>query len=849
MQSPLRALARNTRLASGVTGILVATLVAIVAGVFALPSTPASAESGSAITVTAASQDTDLAHAPLPNLAVTVSQTQGLVSQGLAISWTGGIHSSQPSSENGGENFLQVMQCWGDDPSVAAGQPAQPDRTTCQYGGFHSAGASRDNFVTKTGYAPQDAQYTAPGTNFANPTYTSIPFRAPAGDPVASVVDNKKVENVDVNTNQYFTSYTTNEVKWAGSGTDGSGAIKFEVQTAQQSAGLDCGSVIKAADNTTTGKSCWLVIVPRGTADAGELHIIHSGLFYESWKHRIAVRIGFRPIGINCAIGADEQQISGSELIAGAVSSWQPALCASASGSIFTISTGTESDALTAASDPINPAAMALTSRPLDTSSGEVDTTVYAPVAMSGISLAFSIDRQLKTTSDVPQSVLSKSNQPFTSLNLTPRLVAKLLTNSDLDSLPGSKADLGFIDSSHPGHNARTITTDPDFLAVNDPEWSYEALSGAAIADLLVPQGRSDVANQLWRYVVADASAVAFLAGTPDPWGMIVNPWNSTVAATNPSGVGLAVPRDTFPKSDPTELAATSTAGAINLVTWRPYTNDLDTSGYLALRGDGLEVGFWDQTKTPPAYVRAPRSLPGFQRVLGLTSTASAAKYQVISASLLNPAGAFVAPTGLSMAAAAAAMTATVKQPQVYEYDPAGASARAATAAYPLTMPVYAATNPAQNTQAVRDSYAAFIRYAATTGQNAGPLVGQLPEGYAPLTPALTRQALAAATLISAGVKVSAPAKNSTPEAVVDSYPAPASMPFQQFTATPAMPTVDASPSGPAATGVTAASVFGASTPKDPDTGGLASGVPLSLLAGFASAGAVPLLTRFRRKI
>jgi hypothetical protein len=63
---------------------------------------------------------------------------------------------------------------------------------------------------------------------------------------VASVV---KVGNstprkldVDVNTNPFFTQYTTNEVKWVGSGSDGSNSIKFEVQTQMESNGLGCGT-------------------------------------------------------------------------------------------------------------------------------------------------------------------------------------------------------------------------------------------------------------------------------------------------------------------------------------------------------------------------------------------------------------------------------------------------------------------------------------------------------------------------------------------------------------------------------------------------------------------------------
>jgi len=838
-------LSRNTTkmpwLASAIVGSLVALVVGATSVVFGGGAFVASADNSSAKTITAKESDSDLTNAPMKDLAVTVSQTKDLGSQGIEISWTGGTQSTQPATDNGGENFLQIVQCWGDDPSVAAGKPAEPDRTTCQYGGFLTPGATRDNFVTDDAVAAEDRPYTAPGDGFVHPTYTSVPFRSPAGKVIASVVDNKKIDGVDPNTNEFFTGLTSNEVKWAGSSADGKGSVKFEVQTVQQSSGIDCGSPITAADKTISGKPCWIVVIPRGSSDAGETHIVHSGLFWNAWKHRIAFRVGFKPVGINCSIGAAEKQISGSELVAGAVASWQPALCAGKGGSIFTISTGAEPDALRAASNPSVPAALALTSRPLDTSDGSTDSNVYAPIAISGVSIAFAIDRRPLAGPNTSPEDLARANQAFSTLNLTPRLVAKLLTNSYLDSLPGDKSGVGYHGPNDPGHNARNLTTDPEFLKWNDPEWKSQGLVAPSLADLLVPQGRSDVANQLWRYVIADSEAREFLSGKPDGWGMIVNPWNATDAALNPSKVGLALPIDSFPKSDPSEVAAVpGGAGAINLVTWRPYTNDLDTGGYLTLRGDGQVLGPWDTTKTPPAYVKSLRNNPGFQNVLGLTDTASAAKYQIVSASLRNPAGLFVAPTSDSMSAAAAAMTQTSTQARVYEYDPAGSAAKGAPTAYPLTMPVYASTNPTQNDQATRDAYASFIMYASTSGQQAGDAEGQLPAGYAPLPESWREISKAAAAAIVAGVSILPGSPGST-----DSSFDPDMNSSSPFGDAPS-----AAGSGePSASGNVALSLSSGKTPKDSDVSAIGSAVPLSLIAGLLAAAAVPIVPRIRRRL
>ncbi len=99
----------------------------------ALPAPAASADDAAdlgATTVTAAAYDPDAANAPFPGLEVSVSQTRGLGAQGITVSWKNAARSTPPSQQTGGENFLQIMQCWGDDRS----DPTRPDRTTCQYG-------------------------------------------------------------------------------------------------------------------------------------------------------------------------------------------------------------------------------------------------------------------------------------------------------------------------------------------------------------------------------------------------------------------------------------------------------------------------------------------------------------------------------------------------------------------------------------------------------------------------------------------------------------------------------------------------------------------------------------------
>ncbi|TIH33463.1 hypothetical protein [Subtercola vilae] len=849
---------RRSAILQGLSGVLVGgavfALVALTGAV--IPAQSARADVSSAVTVSAYSQDADIADAPMKDLVVTVSQTKDLMAQGIQVSWKGGLKSEVPSGQTGGANFLQIAQCWGD----LNGHTDEPDRTTCQYGAFNTPGASRDSFISPGTTATADLQYTAPSSGPLDPAYTSIPFVSATGVTVASVVNppkaypkgspNIKDESVDVNNNQFFTKQTSNEISWAGSGANGSGSVKFEVQTAAQSPGLGCGTRIAASDGTETGSSCWLVIIPRGTADTGEQNITKSGLFSDAWKHRVAIRLDFKPIGVSCTIGSAERQLAGSELVSGAVSSWQPALCGAAGGAAYTIISGSESDALQAASSTVEQP-MALTSRPLSQTADTGDPLIYAPIALTGISISFAIDREPSAIKTIPQTSTDNARTPFTSLNLTPRLLAKLLTNSYLDSLPtgADKSQINYKSPTDPGNNARNLTLDKDFLAINDPEWADQQITSPALADLLEPQGRSDAAFALWSYVLSDPEAVDFLAGKPDPWGMIVNPYSSTDASKNPTGVALVLPRDNFPKADPVEQPKDPAgAAAVNVVTWRPYTNDFDTSGYLILRGDGQILGPWDSLAATPKYTKTARALAGLQRVIGITDTASAAKYQTFSASLRNSAGVFVAPTTASLSAAGAAMTENASQAQVSQFDPTSSAARATPTAYPLTLPVYAAVNPAMGDDSLRADYAAFIRYAVTTGQVSGTALGQLPEGYAPIPAAWQGQALAAATIIANGplatpVASPSPSPVSAPAAAVSKPVAVAALPAVQ-PVTAAAPTI----TDPAATGQTAAPLLGAPTPADPQNGAIAAAVPASILAGLGAAFAFPFMSRIRRR-
>jgi len=579
-----------------------------------------------------------------------------------------------------------------------------------------------------------------------------------------------------------------------------------------------------------------LVVLPRGTADNGEPSIIRSGLFWDSWQHHIAVKLSFRPVGVRCEIGSAEKQIAGSELMAQAISSWQPELCLQENGAAFNVSTGSEKDAAFKASlTSANP--LAMTSRPLAATVD--DPNVYAPIGIAGAAIVFNIDHRASTAPNVPADVLIRNRSSVTQINLTPRLLAKLLTASYLEALPNG-ADLSYIgyeNLQNKGPNAFNLTKDPEFKKWNDSVWEFQNISSPSVADALMPAGRSDLAWTIWSYIMADADAREFLDGIPDEWGMRVNPSYSTNPEINPTGVGMVYPRDDFPKADPVEVPSTlltnplTGTGALNLVAARAYTSDFETGAYYTLRSDGLVLGSWEGGSVL-RWSKLGKDLIGSRKVVALTTTGAAAKYSTYSAALLNPAGQFVIPSSASLSAAVSAMTAT-ENSSVVEFDFGSTASKAATSAYPLAMPVYAAINPLMDDAPLRAIYANFIRYAVQSGQTPGSALGQLPAGYAPIPPTWVTQAMNSASLIQAGIKPKVPVNLGT---------------VAPGTYDPSPNTTSAQNAVVEGTGDTAILV---STPtvSDPSLGALAGIVPLSLLTGIASGCAVPLFTRAKKRL
>ncbi|NDH65445.1 MAG: hypothetical protein EBY26_03570 [Microbacteriaceae bacterium] len=738
----LRSLIRHTKMI--VASLAASTL--IVGAVFSPAVSEASdftsaaaSETGSAVTIKASDYDLNYTTAPLPDLEVTISQTKDLSSQGVLVSWTGG-KASVPPSNGGGENFMQIFQCWGEDPK----NPGHPDRTTCQYGAYGDPASSRFGGSPLEAVHPNDMEFTKISDSGALEPYTSIPFKSATGetlwdlekDAYGKVVNASKF--VSMTTNEFYSAYTTNETRWAGSDPSGNGSSKFEVQTASESPGLGCGNQQKV-DGKVIGQSCWLVVLPRGIKDNGREDISSSGLFWDAWQHAIAVKMSFVPIGFTCEIGVAEQQVQGSELVNEAFGSWQPSLCGGKVKRSFVLSNSFDGDAVQAAVSAEKAPVISVTTGAID----DVNDSgmIYTPTALAGVSISFSIDRILTQAVEVPSEIAGRSGKAFESLKLTPRLLAKLITASYKSAIPFG------VDSSYLGTNPNNLVADPEFKATNssDGDWEFMNISGTSVSDALMPSSRSLLAQALWKYILADKEAADFMSGKPDDWGMKVNPWYSTSASINPTGTGLNLPSVTFPKSDPIEKPNTvgqeNGSGPVNLVAWRPYLQDFTAGAANVLRGQSLLLGPWNPNGTPPAFGKSSRVTPGSQSTISITVSPAASLYQNVQVSLQNPAGEFIAPTLKSLSAAGAAMTASEKNPQIVEFNFSSKEAKSATEAYPLTVPIYLGVNTQAQDKSSLAVFANMLQFITDEGQTLGEGKGQLPQGYAPLNSRLADDA------------------------------------------------------------------------------------------------------------
>lgn len=666
----------------------------------ALLAVPASAAPESAKPRLDGSAVTKTGEGEFKDLQVTVAQTKDLVNQVVRVSWEGGKPTS-PEFGLVGINYLQIMQCWGGTAEEG------PPREQCVYGAQKSANGGQNTNsrqMTTSGIIdPLEDKYD----EYKSGVLSYIPFVSWTGKTTTG------------SKSEFFDRYTSNESNHNRIRADGTGEDFFEVQTGVESPGLGCGQ-------TRDGESplCWLVVVPRGDTEVnGDKRgltytegLDTSPLMASNWQHRIVFPLEFQPVGAACSISGSETPLLGTDRVIEAITRWQPAWCAEDLGNFsYTVLSDLEAREKLKTDQP----GMAFIGYGVSEDEAPRDI-VYAPVALSGLTIAFNVESQSSTLAE--EDVRLRDGQRLDDIRLTPRLVAKMLTQTyRFDAAPVT---------DKVAKNPYDVSQDPEFLELNP---QFKGLKFPGLGHIVTTLGETDSARLVWDWIWGDAEAREWIKGKADRWGTRINPAYER----------QSYPRSDFPRTDNTCVKYSDRAVELCTFDLFPFAGDLYAAARAASRGDTMATGTYDPAALPPGYKKTPPQEPGRRAMVVISDTPLTSRFSLTPALLRNAAGEFVAPTQEAVRIAAAKAKST-GVPGVVQPDPA----QKVPGAYPLTSFTYAATAPGALTEQAAQAYAGALEYAAGAGQVVGDGPGQLPVGYAPLNDAERAKVLEVATAI-----------------------------------------------------------------------------------------------------
>ncbi|TCI97389.1 hypothetical protein [Aeromicrobium sp. IC_218] len=513
---------------------------------------------------------------------------------------------------------------------------------------------------------------------------------------------------------------------------DGNGRVSFEVRTATENESLGCSS-------TTP---CSLVVIPImgiSCADDASNECLKTGQFApgssnysgegvdaavspvywwaeSNWRNRISVPLTFATEPDVCDVKDSRAPTAfyGSELLSQASTQWAPAYCLKRDR--FKFQHNRMADGAAFALMERGDAAAAFVSGGQEAAS---DTRVgYAPTAVTGFAVSYVIDR--------PDNAGELGE-----LRLTPRLLAKLITQSYTGSTIGQQ---------HPGmaKNPMSINQDPEFKALNPGLDSIAREAGAALLSL---SEASDVVESITTYIASDPEAAAFVKGQADPWGMVVNP----------SYRAIKLPVDEWPLLD--KFVPTSTQECRRQIS-TPYMTQLAAPISSLRKIAEAVLDGWPNVQTkctrssvsdPWKMGRVDRQGIGSRFMLGVVGLGDAARLDLRTASLqtkvtrgsgtafTDASGrSFVEPTSSAVLAAVRTARRSEQPFGAFALGPATTGANAK--AYPGAMIVYTAARLEGMAKADARKVAQFIRVSTTEGQRAGAANGQLPRGFVPIT-------------------------------------------------------------------------------------------------------------------
>jgi ABC-type phosphate transport system substrate-binding protein len=493
--------------------------------------------------------------------------------------------------------------------------------------------------------------------------------------------------------------------------TAGTGQANIDIETNLENSFLGC-------DQT---HPCSLVIVPgqggqptncndhsgdialfgAGTALASNTFSLVQGSSGQcSWNDRIVIPLSFAPTPNGCPQRNAAFSSAGSPMMFDAMQQWLTKLCAGRHG--MTINYDPTLGEPTAVTNAVSKADdVALTTLPA--SADGVSTGgrpfVYAPIAVSAVSVAYWIDD-------------TSTGEQLGGLELNQRLMAKLLTTSYNPNVgcrgipPPDNCDAGVE------RNPFNIFFDPEFKALNPA--IAQAVPTKPIytgQPYISPTVLSDPSDMTWtvtRWIGGDPGAASFLAGTFDPYSMHVNTYY----------LGLKYPTNTFQVQDPTLLWSNE---------FQPVFGLAKAVNYQAVSQDsGANV----QSTNPNGtiiYTKDPAQAVGDRALIAVVDQGDAALDHFPTAAISNAAGKYVGPSNAHMAAALKHMISDGSG--TLQVDLTNTDAKA----YPLTMVIYAMAPTSGLSHAKAAAIARFLDFAVGPGQTTGVQPGQLPPGYLPL--------------------------------------------------------------------------------------------------------------------
>ena len=471
-------------------------------------------------------------------------------------------------------------------------------------------------------------------------------------------------------------------------------------------------------------------------AGGNQENLAVSGLLWWSasnWRNRIAFPLHFAQPSNVCSIlnTSAPTFVYGSELITQATLQWAPTFCLSSKLFKFQHVQTSDPEAKNLLSSGSIQAAFQAEppAIPFD------HPIVQAPVAISGFAIAFAID--------------DKQGHILSALKLTPRLLAKLLTES-YPSNPSIQADYAAI-----SNNPVDLGYDPEFQALNPGVTTFYANEPAST--LLALSSDSDVMWALTAYINADPEARAFLDGKADPWGMVVNP----------NYKGIRLPTASWPLLDnfvPSKLYSSGENPCLvgSKIPWLPLVAaPVSAMATITLNMQfdvaNSQINCLNGGQQNAKLAAVGREATGQRFILGLTSLGDASRYALSTASLETQTSSdapvkfsdasgrtFVAPSDTSLETAARMLVPDrTSNSWVLPYDKLRSDSAGANA-YPGTLMVSMDVPTSGLPRSEASNYASLLRFFIGKGQTSGFGNGQLPPGFLPMTAANGAAALSA---------------------------------------------------------------------------------------------------------